>query len=192
MPNFHIPINLDLSRSGSREGHKPLQLGNLLFEPWRKRTSSMLFIRYFTSDKIWFVALNFSHTVNTCQVLYYLISRERFTTSSTQRMCMWQLVPLSISTIRSVYDTWQVINIQNQKEKGFRLSLNTQFSRFSPNIDIKNRESWDAALYNDIIFITCFCLRQYGLVRCCWLTLLKDQYESKSLCLILDCLFSTM
>ena len=30
MRTFHI--NLDLNRRGSREGHKPLQLGNLLFQ----------------------------------------------------------------------------------------------------------------------------------------------------------------
>ena len=32
MRTFHIPLNLDLNRQGSREGHKPLQLGNLLFQ----------------------------------------------------------------------------------------------------------------------------------------------------------------
>ena len=136
---------------------------------------------------VWFVALNFSRTENTWQVLYYWISKEPFTTSSTQSMCRWQLVPLSISTIRSVYDTWQVVYI---KKKG--LYLNTQLSRFLPNIDIKNKESRDAALSNDIIFITCFCLRPYGVVYRCWLTLLKDPCETKTSCIILDCLFSTM
>ena len=85
---------------------------------------------------------------------------------------------------------WHVAGSLDLKKKG--LYLNTQLSRFLPNIDIKNKESRDAALYNDIIFITCFCLRPYGVVYRCWLTLLKDPCETKTSCIILDCLFSTM
>ena len=35
----------------------------------------------------WFVALNFSLTENTCQVLYHLISKERFTSSLETCVC---------------------------------------------------------------------------------------------------------
>ena len=52
----------------------------------------------------WFVALNFSLTENTCQVLYHLISKERFT-SSPRNMCLWQLLPLSISIMRTGCNT---------------------------------------------------------------------------------------
>ena len=58
----------------------------------------------------------------------------------------FELVPLSISTMRTGYNTRPVIDIQNQKETGCRLSRNTQFSRFSLNILVRNRESRNTAL----------------------------------------------
>ena len=78
----------------------------------------------------------FSLAENTGQVLYYLTTKKRFTTSSPRSMCWRQLFPLS-TTMRTGYNTYPVIYIQNQKEKSVRLSRNTQFSRFSLNILIK-------------------------------------------------------
>ena len=73
-------------------------------------------------------------------VLYYLITKKRITTSSTRSSCLRQLFPLS-TTMRTGYYVQPVIYIKNQKEKGFRLSHNTQLSRFSQNILIKTEKA---------------------------------------------------
>ena len=98
----------------------------------------------------------FSLAENTSHVLNYLITKKRFTTSSPRSMCCRQLFPLS-TTMRTGYNMQPVIYIQNQKEKGVRLSRNTQLSRFSLNILIKTEiagtQHFRSITFSQLVFV---------------------------------------
>ena len=134
MPTFHIPMNLDLTRRGFREDvtnkNEQRVVYSLLYvgQNWICRLKFSSHWKYLPN----FILFNMQGAVHN------IYSKHVFVTTGSS---------LHFYNTISIWHVAGNLYSKSKGTKGFRLSLNTQFSRFSSNIDINNRESRDAKIH---------------------------------------------